>query len=340
MTPAIFGLSGPELTADERDFFTDTRPAGYILFARNCQDRKQLRALTDALRNLHAADHLFISIDQEGGRVARLPSPEWPVYPAGQRFAELWQIAPASAIEAARVNAHALALDLAEAGISVNFHAPFDVRRPDTADAIGDRALGSDGRSVAALGRAVLDGHGRGGVVGCLKHMPGHGRAMSDSHQELPVVSAPEEELADDLLPFERLSDAPLGMSAHIVYTAWDEELPATLSPTVIKRIIREKIGFDGLLLTDDIDMKALSGGIVERSRAALDAGCDIVLNCWARLADMRAIAEACPDWPETTAQRYDTVMRRIADAAPEGDGEELRAKRDALFAAAGLGQS
>ena len=337
MTPAIFGLSGVTLSDDERDFFRDSKPAGYILFARNCETREQLRALTDSLRDLHGTDNLIVSIDQEGGRVARMKAPEWPSYPTGERFARLWDVAPVSAIEAARVNAQALASDLAQVGITVNFHAPFDVRRPDTVDAIGDRALGTDGRQVAALGRAVLDGHARAGVLGCIKHMPGHGRAKVDSHKDLPVVDASEAELADDLRPFQMLKDALIGMSAHIVYTVWDEDNPATQSQTVVHDIIRGRIGFDGLLLTDDIDMEALSGSMADRAEKALDAGCDIVLNCWAKMDDMEAIATRCFSMRKGSRERLDAVQAAIALDQPSPDARELRAKRDALFAAAGL---
>ncbi len=235
-TPAIFGLSGPELLDSERDFFRDADPAGYILFARNCVNAQQLRKLTDDVRAIHGRDRLIISIDQEGGRVARMKPPEWTRYPAGEVFASLYEIAPASAIEAVRVNAQAMALELGEAGITVDYHAPLDVRRPETDNVIGDRALGSEPMQVAALGRAMLDGMQRGGVVGCLKHMPGHGRATCDSHKEMPVVSASAEELETDIAPFRALSDAPIGMSAHIVFTAWDADHPATQSPTVISR--------------------------------------------------------------------------------------------------------
>lgn len=335
MTPAIFGISGLELTADERAFFKDADPAGYILFARNCEDREQMRRLTDDLRAIHGRDRLIVSIDQEGGRVARMKPPEWPKYPAGEAFARLYEIAPASAIEAARVNAEAMARELALVGVSVDYHAPFDVRRPETDDVIGDRALGSEPMQVAALGRAVLDGMGRAGVVGCLKHMPGHGRATCDSHKQLPVVGASDEELETDLEPFRTLSAHPLGMSAHIVFTAWDADNPATLSETVIRDIIRERIGFGGLLLSDDIDMQALEGSIADRSAAALAAGCDIILNCWARMDDQQAIANRFPDMPQATLKRLEHVHAAMGDPPENGDTAELLAKRDALLAIA-----
>lgn len=336
MTPAIFGIAGLELTADERAFFTEADPAGYILFARNCDNRDQLRRLTDDLRAIHGRDRLIVSIDQEGGRVVRMKPPEWPKYPSGEIFARLYDIAPASAIEAARINAEAMANELALAGITVDYHAPFDVRRPETDDVIGDRALGSDPMQVAALGRAVLDGMERGGVVGCLKHMPGHGRATVDSHKELPRVDASDAELAADIEPFRTLAKHPLGMSAHIVFTAWDAAAPATLSPIVISEIIRGRIGFDGLLLSDDIDMQALDGTIAERGSRALDAGCDIVLNCWAKMDDQIALASELPALSGKGAARLERVhdaMGKLPDAIETGD---LLARRDALLAIVG----
>ena len=226
-------------------------------------------------------------------------------------------------------------MELAGVGISVDYHAPMDVRRPETDDVIGDRALGSDPVQVAALGRALLDGMQRGGVVGCLKHMPGHGRATCDSHKEMPIVHASSEELETDIAPFRALSDAPLGMSAHIVFTQWDADYPATQSPTVIKDIIRAAIGFDGLLLTDDIDMQALQGSIAERSQRALAAGCDIVLNCWGRMDDMIAIAETCSSIGEGSRTRLKRVHAAMASTTDTAERDELLAKRDALLDAA-----
>lgn len=333
MIPAIFGISGLELTADERAFFKDADPAGYILFARNCETREQVRRLTDDLRAIHGRDRLIVSIDQEGGRVARMKPPEWPKYPAGEAFAKLYEIAPASAIEAARVNAEAMARELAMVGISVDYHAPFDVRRPETDDVIGDRALGSEPMQVAALGRAVLDGMARAGVVGCLKHMPGHGRATCDTHKELPVVTASDEELEIDIEPFRTLSAHPLGMSAHIVFSAWDTKNPATLSETVIGDVIRGKIGFDGLLLSDDIDMQALEGSIPDRGAAALAAGCDIILNCWAKMDDQKAIAERNPEMAEKTMLRLERVHDAMGGPLDDIETAELLDKRDALLA-------
>ncbi|HTG37600.1 glycoside hydrolase family 3 N-terminal domain-containing protein, partial [Sphingomonas sp.] len=276
MLPVIYGLSGLTLTPDERAFFHDADPLGYILFGRNVADRAQMRALTDDLRALSGRDELPILIDQEGGPVARMKPPEWPAFPAGPAFAALWDIAPASAIEAARLNGHALGLMLSEVGVSVDCAPLLDVLAPGVTPAIATRAYGSQPIQVAAIGRAMLDGLAAGGVVGVVKHMPGHGRARVDSHLELPRVSASADELEADIEPFRTLAHAPMGMTCHCVFEAWDSERPATLSPVVIGDVIRGKIGFQGLLMTDDIDMKALSGTAGEKAAGALAAGCDV----------------------------------------------------------------
>ncbi|WP_226637641.1 beta-N-acetylhexosaminidase [Novosphingobium profundi] len=333
MVPAIFGLSGHVLTADEAAFFRDADPAGYILFGRNVADRAQLRALTDALRDLHGRDDLFICIDQEGGRVARMKPPVWPAYPPGEVFDRLYDHAPATAIEAARANGEALGLDLAQAGITVDCHPSLDVRQTGAHDVIGDRAFGHDPMRVAALGRATLDGLARAGVVGCIKHIPGHGRAMADSHKELPTVTASAEELEVDLRPFRTLAHAPIGMTAHVRYTAWDADNPGTLSPFVVQEIIRGRIGFDGLLLTDDLDMEALSGSVPERAARAIAAGCDIALNCWAKMDDMVGIAKVLPTITPEACARLERAMASCPEGAGTGDHAALIARREALLA-------
>ena len=331
MIPAIFGFSGLTLTDNERAFFKDSDPAGYILFGRNIENRDQLRALTDALRELHGRERLLISIDQEGGRVARMKPPVWDAYPPGEAFAKLWDVAPASAIEAARANAEMLGQDLAEVGITVDYTPLLDVRQDGAHDVIGDRALGTEPKQVAALGRAVLDGLARAGVAGCIKHMPGHGRAGADSHKELPTVNASVEELETDLAPFTTLADAPIGMTAHVRYCAWDKDNPGTHSEYVVREIIRKRIGFSGLLLTDDIDMEALDGSVPERSQRAIAAGCDIVLNCWGRMDDMVGIAERLPPIGEETGLRLDRALA-VTGADVSGERAELLAKRDSVL--------
>ncbi|MGN6122288.1 MAG: beta-N-acetylhexosaminidase, partial [Sphingomonas oligoaromativorans] len=310
-------------------------PAGFILFRRNCTDRAQMKALTDELRSLSGRDDVPILIDQEGGRVQRMGPPEWPKLPAAEPFARLYEKAPVSAMEAARLNAKAIATMLREVGVNVDCLPLLDVRRPDADAIIGDRALGSDPMQVSALGRLVIDGLREGGVVGVVKHMPGHGRAMADSHKELPVVEAPEAELAEDVAPFVGLRDAAMGMTAHVVYTAWDKERCASLSPVVIGEIIRGRIGFDGLLMSDDLGMHALSGGFAERAAGVIAAGCDIALHCSGDMAEMEAVAGALGPIAAVSHDRLQRAMATVATQAPSESFEELAARRDSLLALA-----
>ena len=292
MTPAIFGIQGQSLTASERDFFKDSQPFGFILFGRNVAHRDQLRALTDDLRSLTGRDQLPILIDQEGGRVARMQAPQWPVYPPAAIFEAIYAHDPSCGLEACALNFEALALDLAEVGITVTCAPVLDVPIVGAHDVIGDRAFSQNPEYVAALGEACLVGLRAGGVEGVIKHIPGHGRSAVDSHEDLPRVTASDAELASDLLPFRAISGALMAMTAHVIFDAWDADQCATLSPSVIDQVIRKKIGFDGLLMSDDLDMKALSGEIGELAAASQRAGCDVVLNCWAKMTDMVSIAE------------------------------------------------
>jgi beta-N-acetylhexosaminidase len=336
MRAAIYGLEGLELTAEEEAFFRDSEPAGFILFRRNCGDPDQLLRLTDSLRDLTGRADLPILIDQEGGRVARMRPPEWPAFPPAERFAQLYALAPSSAIEAVRSNARAIALTLRKCGINVNALPLLDVRQEGASDIIGDRALGSEPMQVAALGRAVLDGMASAGVVGIIKHIPGHGRALVDSHKELPVVAASADALETDLEPFERLSSAPMGMTAHVVYTAWDPDHPATMSATVIGDIIRGRIGFDGFLMSDDLGMEALAGDFGSRAAGVTAAGCDAALHCSGKMEEMIAVAGAAP---ALSAEGEARVARAMAvTMIGDDDGPDFAdsiAKRDALLALA-----
>lgn len=335
MKPVIFGLSGDRMTDEERAFFRDVDPAGYILFKRNIVDRTQLRALTDDLRGLSGRDDLAILIDQEGGRVSRMQPPEWPAFPPGGAFNALYDVAPMSAIEAARANAEAIGLTLSEVGITVDCLPLLDVRVPETHDAIGDRAFGNEPLRVASLGRAVIDGLKAGGVVGIVKHMPGQGRALVDSHHELPTVSASADDLAQDLAPFAALKNAPMGMTAHVVFEAWDAERCATMSPVVIQDIIRGQIGFAGLLMSDDLDMNALKGDVPQRAADCVAAGCDIALNCWGRFDEMVAIANLLPEITADARARLDAAMATIRPVDHFDRIAALTEKRDALLALA-----
>jgi beta-N-acetylhexosaminidase len=333
MQAAIYAPAGEALSGEERAFFRDADPAGYILFRRNISGLAQLQALTGELRSLHGRDGLPILIDQEGGRVARMRPPVWPAFPPAWTFAELYGRAPMTAIQAARTNAQAIAAMLREGGVNVDALPLLDVRQPGADDIIGDRALGSDPMQVAALGRAVLDGLAAGGVVGIVKHMPGHGRSAVDSHKELPVVSACEEELEMDIAPFRTLKDAPMGMTSHVVYTAWDAGHPASHSSIVIRDILRGRIGFTGFLMSDDIGMHALSGSFRERTSRALTAGCDAALHCSGKIEEMMEVAEGAAPMTEAARGRLERAMA-IAANPPGETYAELIEKRDGLIAA------
>jgi beta-N-acetylhexosaminidase len=333
MLPAILGLAGLALTDAERAFFRAADPAGFVLFGRNVAGKAQLRALTDALRDLSGRADLPILVDQEGGRVARLGPPAWPEFPAPAHFAALYETAPISAIAAARANGEALAVTLAEVGINVDCLPLLDVARAGAHALIADRALGDEPMRVAALGGALLDGLEAGGVLGVVKHIPGHGRAGADSHWELPVVEASGEELRVDLAPFRALRDAAMAMTAHVLYPAWDATRPATISPTIIAEVIRGEIGFDGLLMSDDLAMAALTGTLAQRTAAALAAGCDVALHCSGVLAESEEIAGAAGEMSAAARARLDRATARVAGKASAKRYEELAAKRDALLA-------
>jgi beta-N-acetylhexosaminidase len=329
MTPAIFGLAGTMLSADERDFFKESEPFGFILFGRNVEQRSQLRALTDDLRSLTRRDQLPILIDQEGGRVARMQAPEWLAYPPAAIFEALYARDPLRGLEACALNFEALALDLAEVGITVTCAPVLDVPVAGAHDVIGDRAFSQNPDHVSAIGEACLTGLRNGGVEGVIKHIPGHGRSAVDSHKDLPRVSASDAELASDLLPFHALSGALMAMTAHVIFEAWDVDQCATLSSFVINEVIRKKIGFDGLLMSDDLDMKALSGQIGELALASQRAGCDVVLNCWANMTDMVSIMEKL-SVPSIQAQ--DRMSRVCAELALAGSSATISERQTALI--------
>ncbi|MGZ8408658.1 MAG: beta-N-acetylhexosaminidase [Hyphomicrobium sp.] len=292
----VFGLSGPTLTRPERSLFIDANPLGFILFARNCIDPAQVRALVADLRATVGRADAPVLVDQEGGRVARLRPPHWREAPAAARFAELARTSKARAKQAAWLNARMLAADLAEMGITVDCAPVLDVPQPGAHEVIGDRAVGDTAERSAMLGRAWCEGLLAGGVLPVIKHIPGHGRALVDSHVRLPVVTAERADLERvDFAPFHALRTMPWAMTAHVVFSALDPLSPATTSPIVIGAVIRGAIGFRGLLVSDDICMAALGGSVDARASAALGAGCDIVLHCNGALTEMEAVAAACP---------------------------------------------
>lgn len=296
MLAGVLGIGGTELAADERRFLAETPPAGIILFARNVADRQQLRRLTDAIREAAAPARPLLFVDQEGGRVMRLRPPVWRSLPAMARIGSLCGGNPDAAIRAARAVGRLIGADLAEAGIDVACAPVLDVAAPGLTEAIGTRAFSDDPRTVALLGRAVADGLLDAGVLPVIKHLPGHGRALVDSHVGLPVVEATHQELAGrDFLPFRALNDLPIGMTAHILFRALDPDRPATMSARIIGEVIRGEIGFGGLLLSDDLGMGALSGNLPARAAACLAAGCDLALACSGRIEDARALAATLP---------------------------------------------
>ena len=309
-TRVIYGCEGPELLPRERSFFREALPWGFILFARNVAEPAQVRRLVEDLRACVYDGNAPVLIDQEGGRVARLKPPVWKSHPAAARFGALRSGAPGQAREAAYLNARLIAQELYALGINVDCMPVLDVPAKGSHDVIGDRAFAADTLTIIELGRAVIEGLLEGGVLPVMKHVPGHGRAMVDSHKSLPRVSAPAAELsAIDFVPFRSLNHCPMAMTAHVVYDAIDAQRPATTSPKVVRDVIRGEIGFEGVLISDDLSMEALSGSLVSRAKAALFAGCDIVLHCNGSLAEMQAIAaEAKP--------LDDLALRRVRAAS------------------------
>ena len=322
--PVIYGLKGLKLNEEERAFFTAERPAGYILFARNCEDPIQLRSLTQSLKALHPDYLPLILIDQEGGRVARLKPPHWRKVPPAALFAGVAAQNMDTARRMVYLNARLIADDLVASGINTDCAPLADIPTDTCHDIIGDRAYGRTPEQVVALGRAMADGLLDGGVLPVLKHIPGHGRAEVDSHESLPVVHASLDELmAQDFIPFRDLADLPLGMTAHIRYTAIDEALPATLSPKTIA-LVRETIGFRGLLMTDDLSMKALQGDFGQLARDSLAAGCDLVLHCNGDMQEMAAIGAALGEGSPAFEERLDAITALISPLRSEEAGSLL----------------
>jgi beta-N-acetylhexosaminidase len=329
----IFGCAGPRLTAEERAFFAGTRPWGFILFRRNVEDPDQVRALVDALRASIGRADAPVLIDQEGGRVQRLGPPHWRRYPPGGVYGQLAANDPLLRREIARLGARLMAHDLAALGINADCLPVLDVPHPGAHDIIGDRAYGKTADEVATLGRAAAEGLIAGGVLPVIKHIPGHGRAGADSHMDLPRVDASIDELAAvDFAPFRVLSDMPMAMTAHVVYTAIDRVRPATTSRKLIGRTIRGTLGFDGLLMSDDLSMKALSGGFTERARAALAAGCDVVLHCNGDMAEMQAVIAGTRPLVGRAKARAAAALNRIARTPEPFDVDAGRARFDAAL--------
>jgi beta-N-acetylhexosaminidase len=333
---AIFGCSGPVVTASEAAFFREVSPFGFILFRRNVETPDQVRALVSALRDTVGRADAPIMIDQEGGRVQRLGPPHWPVYPPGRAYGAVKSYDPLLASAFARLGARLMADDLHRLGINVDAVPVLDVPQPGAHDVIGDRAYGTTAEIIATLGRAAAEGLLAGGVLPIIKHIPGHGRAMADSHLNLPVVEASLTDLSQvDFAPFRSLSDMPMAMTAHVIYTAVDPRRPATTSRRVIRQVIRDDIGFDGLLMSDDLSMKALSGTFAERTRQSLAAGCDVVLHCNGDMDEMVEIAGATRALAGRARMRAAAALARIPRSVEPLDAALGRERFRQLMASA-----
>lgn len=330
LASAIFGFAGTALSADEKAFFFDVNPYGFILFQRNCESPEQVRRLTSDLRELSGRTQLPILIDQEGGRVARLKPPHWPTFPPAKRFADLYAKDWETAERACYLNARLMAYELAKLGVSVDCAPVADVPVPGAHDVIGDRAFGHLPEQVITLARAQADGLTDGGIVPVLKHIPGHGRAHADSHLELPVVETSLDRLRDtDFVPFKALADLPMAMTAHVLYTEIDSRRPATTSPVAIQ-LIREELGFNGLLMSDDLSMKALGGDFTSRTEDALSAGCDVVLHCNGEMAEMQQIVGGLASLAGLPLMRAEGAMRLYEKP---GDAKAWQEELDAILA-------
>jgi beta-N-acetylhexosaminidase len=337
MKAFITGVSGTELAAEEREFIASERPWGFILFKRNVGTPAQIASLVEQLRAAAGTADAPVLIDQEGGRVQRLGPPHWPAYPSGAVFGALYDIDPALALKAASLSARLIADDLLPLGVTVDCLPLADVPVTGADAVIGNRAYGTEPRKVAAIARAVTDGLEQGGILPVLKHIPGHGRATADSHLKLPVVDTSRKELErTDFAAFQPLADLPMAMTAHVVFSALDPAQPATTSATMVQQVIRGVIGFQGLLMSDDVSMNALAGSLAERTRAIFAAGCDIVLHCNGKLDEMRDVAR---ETPELSGKALERARKALASRkAPKPfDRVAARAELDALVDRAGI---
>jgi len=333
----VFGCAGLSATSEEVAFFRDVQPWGFILFGRNVASPDQVRALTEALRAAVDRPDAPVMIDQEGGRVQRLGPPHWRRYPPARAYGAM-RASPAVRREFARLGARLMARELVAVGVNVNCAPVLDVPCPGACDVIGDRAFAETAAEVAVLGRAFAEGLIAGGVLPVIKHIPGHGRARVDSHERLPVVMADRATLqASDLAPVKALSDMPLAMTAHVAYAAIDPHRPATTSSKVISELIRGVIGFEGLLLSDDLSMNALDGDLESRTRQALTAGCDVVLHCGGELEEMKAVAGAAGPLAGRAAARAGAALSRISSAPEPLDLGESITRFEAGMAGSGV---
>lgn len=332
LAACITSVSGPVLLDDERAFLRDASPWGVILMGRSCVDKRQVKALVGDIHDALGRQAL-IFIDQEGGRVARLKAPEWPRFPAAALYGALYATNPDAGLEACRIGHHLMALELSDLGLRADCAPVGDLRQPTTHDAIGDRAFGYSVESVVALAEAALDGLAAGGVAGCLKHMPGQGRATVDSHYDLPHVETERDQLELDFSVFAGLAGkAAMGMTGHVSYDALEPHVAATVSPSVISEIIRGRIGFDNLLMTDDLGMNALGGDLADRGARALAAGCDVLLHCSGFLSDPKDILSEMQMVADAAGTLADEALVR-ADRAEQAACKVSDLDRDAAWA-------
>ncbi|MGI9401385.1 MAG: beta-N-acetylhexosaminidase [Rhizobiaceae bacterium] len=330
----ISGCATTSLTPEEKHFFQDENPWGYILFARNIETPEQVLALTNEMRSISGRQDVPILIDQEGGRVQRLRPPNWPSFPPAGTLGEIYKENPDSGNRAAWLQSRLMAVELQAIGVNIDCLPVLDVHFEDCSDVVGDRAFSSDPHEVAQMARSACEGLLAGGVLPVIKHMPGHGRAKADSHHQLPVVDTETAELGcTDFYPFMQLADMPIGITAHVVYSAIDSQNPATTSSKVIGEIIRGWLGFDGLLLTDDLSMNALSGDFGQRAQSAFAGGCDIVLHCNGNMEEMKAVAEVTPELTGKAEARARLALGKISSPV-ECDEKQLRAEFGSLTGA------
>jgi beta-N-acetylhexosaminidase len=331
----IFGCAGLTLSEEEKTFFAEINPLGFILFQRNCDTPDQVRALVSSLRDCTGREDAPVLIDQEGGRVARLKPPHWRAAPPAVKFCELAKNDPERGAKAAFLNAALIAAELIELGITVDCAPVLDLPQPGADPIIGDRVAGDTPELSALLGGAACKGFLSGGVLPVIKHIPGHGRAMVDSHKELPIVETSAEELEIlDFEPFRALADSPWAMTAHVVFTAYDDQNPATSSKTVIEQIIRGSIGFNGVLISDDLSMQALKGSFEERARSVLKAGCDLALHCNGDMDEMRAVAQGIAPLRAESMARVEAAEKLRRDLFSPIDPSGVAAQIDAMLEA------
>lgn len=337
-TNAIVGCATTALTAVEKVLFKQMRPAGLILFARNITSPSQVFALVDEFKSVTDNQYALVLIDQEGGRVSRLPKPYWRIPPSPTEFAKLYQESPKAAIRACEINYQLIGADLKRVGINVNCAPMLDIPQADASTVVTDRALGDTPQSVIALGQATITGLQLSGVEPVIKHGPGHGRGTTDSHKALPVVNADLDTLAKwDFLPFEHFKNQSMLMTAHILYTAIDNQHPGTLSRKVINEVLREHIGFAGLIMTDDIDMHALSGTTAKKAVQALDAGCDLVLQCSGKIEDLQALEPALQTLTGNALMRTQIAATKASASLSKIDDATLLEELTELISSNGM---